>query len=337
MFEIPQNEVKITKELILNKVSEERILSHYLGINVGKGLFVNPLRNDKKPTASFYRNNKGDLIFKDFGNNFSGNFISVVMEIHKCSYYKCLKIIATDFGIIAPEKGYVANTPKIEYNNEEFTEKQSTSVIQIEAQEFSKKELDWWEGFGISKNTLAKFKVKSCKSVFLNGNYFCSSSSSSPIYGYYGGKKESIELWRIYMPTKRTFRFLSNWSKLQIQAANQLPHDGEYLIITKSLKDVMCLYECGVNSIAPCSETVFITQSQYDRLKLKFKKIFLLYDLDLPGVQASKRIKKEFPDLQVLLLPRKYKCKDFSDFYKKYGVIKSLDLIERAKSNYGLY
>lgn len=56
----------ITKELILNKVSEETLMEHYLGIHVRKGLVKSPLRRDSKPTCSFYRNKvSGRLIFKD--------------------------------------------------------------------------------------------------------------------------------------------------------------------------------------------------------------------------------------------------------------------------------
>ena len=333
MFNLDANEIKITKELLLSKNSEERYMEFYLHMPVKKGLFVNPMRNDKKPTASFWRNNKGDLIFKDFATNFHGNFISVVMELFKCSYYKALKIIANDFDIVTVPT-YTKNENTKPFSNTVFTEKQSACSIQIEYQDFSDKELKWWNSFGIGKNTLKKFKVASCKSIFLNNNYFCSSSETSPIYGYYYGKTDNIELWRIYMPTKRTFRFLSNWSSHLIQGAKQLPHSGDVLVITKSLKDVMTFYECGISAIAPCSETVFITANQYERLKVRFKHIFLLYDLDLPGVQASKRIRKQFPDLQILLLPRKYKCKDFSDFYKKYGILKSVDLIDKAKQFY---
>lgn len=82
-----------------------------------------------------------------------------------------------------------------------------------------------------------------------------------------------------------------------------LPKNGDYLVVTKSLKDVCVLYEYGIPAIAPCSENLFITESQYNRLKDRFNKIFCLYDMDIPGVQAEKRIKKQFPDVQMLLLP----------------------------------
>lgn len=65
----------------------------------------------------------------------------------------------------------------------------------------------------------------------------------------------------------------------------------------------MCLYELGIPAVAPNSENLFVTDNQYEKLKKKFKKIFLLYDADIPGVQAAKRIKKKYPEIQVLLLP----------------------------------
>ena len=57
---------------------------------------------------------------------------------------------------------------------------------------------------------------------------------------------------------------------------------GDYLVITKSLKDCMCLYEYGIPAIAPNSENLFITDKQYQKLKQKYRKIFLFYDNDLP-------------------------------------------------------
>jgi len=79
---------------------------------------------------------------------------------------------------------------------------------------------------------------------------------------------------------------------------------GDYLVITKSLKDVMALYEFGIPAIAPCSENLFVTEAQYSRLKAKFKRIYLLYDNDLPGVSATRKIHKQYPDVKCLLLKR---------------------------------
>ena len=41
-----------------------------------------------------------------------------------------------------------------------------------------------------------------------------------------------------------------------------------------------------------------------------------------------RKIKKEYPNLNYLFIPRKYKAKDFSDFYKTYGRSKTLSIIK---------
>ena len=314
MFNLEPAEQKITKELLLSKNSEETYMEHYLGIPVKKGLFKSPLRKDSKPTASFFRNKKGDLIFHDFRGDFYGNFISVVIELFQCSYYKALKIIANDFGI-NNYKNYEKHESKIEYSGIIFKETQSTSIIQVEKKEFSQKELDWWDSFGISKTTLNKYKVVSCSSIFLNGQYFTSSSDKSPIFGYYGGKKDGIELWRIYMPTKKTFRFLSNWSSSIIQGSKQLIESGDYCILSKSLKDVMLLHEFNFISCAPNAESITISKSQFDKLNQKFNNIIVFFDNDLAGVQGAHRYKKQF-NCKCIFIKRKY-AKDISDLYKK--------------------
>lgn len=114
-----------------------------------------------------------------------------------------------------------------------------------------------------------------------------------------------------------------------------LPKDGgENLVITKSLKDCMLLYELGIPAIAPCSENLFVSQKQYDKLKSKFKNIFLFYDNDQAGISNMNKIRKQFPDLIVTFIPRKLEAKDISDFYFKYGKKRTIELINMAKEHY---
>jgi len=316
---------KITKELLLTKYSQETFMEHYLGLSIKKGLFKSPptLRVDHTPTCSFYKDKKGTLFFKDFAGP-SFDFLGAVMHIFQCNYYKALRIIANDFGIIKVDNMQM-NPPLIPYSGSILQETEKAN-IQVEVKDFSRKELDWWNSFGVSIVTLKKYKVFSIKSVFLNGVYFSSSTESCPIYGYYGGNtSDGDELWRLYMPTKRNYRFLSNWKSTMIQGAKQLSKSGDFIVITKSLKDVMALDEFGITAVAPNSENIFLTQAQYEKLQLKFKDIYLLYDRDLPGVKAANKIRKAFPGVKVLLVP---KVKDFTDYVKKYGTLKTLNLIE---------
>lgn len=318
-------ESKITKNLLLDKYSEETYMEYYLGVPVKKGLYKSPLRHDETPTCSFYRNKAGELIFKDFRGDFYGNFISVVMYKYSCSYHKALRIIAEDFGLISSKSN---NKPKsIIVSSNKFTDT-GHSKIQVELQDFSKSELDWWGDYGITEKILAKFNVFSCKSVFLNGSYFAATSKHNPIFGYYGGKQNDLELWRIYFPKRKNYRFITNWEAKKIQGFKQLPKNGKLLVITKSLKDVMCLYSMGIPAIAPNSEHLFISDVVLQSLKNRFKHIVVLYDTDLAGISNMKKFKKLYPDLNYVWIPRKYEAKDISDFYKKYGKDKTVELIK---------
>lgn len=322
--------ITITKELILNRVNEETLMEHYLGVPVKKGLLKSPLRNDTQPTCAFYRSKKnGRLIFKDFAGFFQGDFVSVVMYKFNCTYGKALQIIANDFGIIS-NKNLAINKPLTKYSNVKF-EGNNDAIIQVEIKDFDQYELDWWAKFGITLNTLKKFRVFSCKNVFLNHNLFHLYKDKQLVFGYYGGIRENIERWRIYYPSNRKYRFLSNWKSSMIQGSHILPKTGEYVVVTKSLKDVITLYNLGIPSIAPISENCFLSKTQYNKLKERFKYIIVFYDNDRPGLRAMISIKKTFSEIIPIWIPWRYKAKDISDFYAKYKHEKTLNLISDGR------
>lgn len=126
--------IVITKDLILSRVPEEKILMYYLGLPIRKGLYKSPLRHDERPTCAFYRSKtNGRIMFKDFGNGFCGDFVSIVMCKFNCSYYKALQIIANDFGIIH-RKDLNKNRAKMQYDGTQF-EDTGSAVIQVEIRE----------------------------------------------------------------------------------------------------------------------------------------------------------------------------------------------------------
>lgn len=317
---------KITKELILSRFSEEQLMEYYLHIPVKKGLFRSPLRRDKQPTCSFYRNKSGTLIFKDFATGQHLNVFDVVQSIFKCDYFESLRIIANDFGIIR-DNALHKNPGKINLNPIKIKDKE-ISKIQIEVQEFTDSELKWWGRYGISKDILKRFNVYSCKHVFLNDQLFAESQQHCPIFGYYGKKYQGLELWRCYFPKRTSFRFITNWPSKKIQGYDQLPKKGKLLVITKSMKDSMCLYSCGITACAPNSENLFIPDKVLEDLKNRFENIVVLYDNDRPGLYNMAKIRKEHPELTYIFIPKKYGSKDISDFYKDHGRKETLNLIK---------
>lgn len=318
---------RITKQMLLTLHTEEEYMSFYLGIVPGKGLYCNPMREDRRPTASFYRAKNQELIFKDFQNGFHGNFVDVVMERFKVEYYKALAIIANDFGISEKAK-LTKNEPLIKYDGSKIEEKSET-IIQCEIKPFTTGELKWWGEFGITESTLKHFNVFSVKSLFLNGNYLLTSTPKSPTYGYYFGKEEGRELWKIYFPLKQSFRFLLNTNKLQ--GAKQLPPTGEVVVITKSMKDVMTLYELGIPAVAPQAESIIINGNQYNALKKRFKYVIFNGDWDRAGQHFMSESRRRFQGICMSFVNKEFYGKDISDYVKKHGMKAARVLVGELK------
>lgn len=306
----------ITKEFLQSKYSDETYFEHYLGFPVTKKLFTSVLRSDKKPTCSFYRNKNGDLIYKDFGTGDGFNFIGLVMEMFNLNYYQAITKIASDFGLIK------TNVVSVKAEIKESTNKildTGPTYIQVTTKPFSKEELDWWNKFGIEQELLDKYKVFSCEHVFINGRLSVSSTSNNYIFGYYFGTSNGRELWKIYMPLRKKFRFLNNISMDVLQGYEQLPESGPLLVITKSMKDSIVLNRLGIPAVAPNSEVLIISQEQMDEFHKRFKYIVFYWDRDYAGVTNLQKIRKTYPECAYFINP-KNTAKDLSDCVEKFGL-----------------
>lgn len=321
---------KITKEFLLSKINQESIMQYYTGQDVNsKKLFTSVLRKDNHVTCSFYKSKSGILYMHDFATNEHLDCWNIVMQLYNCNYYDALNIIAQDFGFVEGTHKNVS-PPKL-VNDLKETE---SSKIQVQIKDFTEKELEWWNQFGISKKLLKKYHVFSLQHVFLNGQLRFTSSEQCPIYGYYFGKdKNHEEKWKIYFPMRQEFRFLNNVSKKTLQGYHQLPKTGDLLVITKSMKDCISLYGFGIPACAPNSETLFVNDKQLEEFKQRFKHILVVYDQDKPGKHNMWLIRKQHPELNFFTMPKDL-AKDFTDSVQLVGVDKMKELVNQFMSNY---
>lgn len=305
-------------------------MQYYTGLDVSsKKLMLSPFRNDHKVTCSFYKSKSDILYLHDFATNEHINCFQIVMKKFNVNYYEALDIIAKDFGLI---EGTHSN--KIAPIIIQPLKETESARIQVQIKKYSNKELEWWKQFGISVKTLKKFHVFSIEHVFLNGELKFTSSDKCPIYGYYFGKdKNGIEKWKIYFPLKTEYRFLNNLSKKVLQGYHQLPKTGELLVITKSMKDLMAMYEFGIPAVSPNSETLFVDDKKLEEFKQRFKHILVIYDQDRPGKHNMWLIRKEHPELNYYYLPW-YLAKDFTDSIKLVGVENMKEYVNEFMSNY---
>ena len=167
--------------------------------------------------------------------------------------------------------------------------------------------------------------------MFLNGELFHLHRDKQLVFGYYGGIREDIERWRCYWPGNKKYKFISNWKSFRLQGAHVIPKQGEYIVVTKSMKDVMVLHEFGIPAIAPISENCYLTDAQHAKLVKRFNKVIVFYDNDNAGIVNMQKFRKQHPELYTCWIPRKYEAKDISDYYAKYGKEKTQELINYAE------
>lgn len=313
----------INKSTILELVTQEDIFERYLGVKVDLDYPIrNPLREDIDPTCTFKW--IGDkLYFRDWTEPKSKDCFDIVKLIYQCNFQQAIDIVAKDFGLLDGNVNPVRVVRVVH--------PRAPANIQIKRQKFTKYCLAYWSSQGISQATLEHFKVTSVQSVWIRGNKVYDWSSKDIAFAY----QFSDTLIKIYFPLRKRgqIRFF-NSDNTVLEGYAQLPPTGELLLITKSYKDTMALYEYGISSVAPASESVDINPLIYNILVSRFPTIYSLMDNDWPGRRAAIRLKQAY-GIPPLIFPVG-EPKDFTDNYKKYGNLYMLDTINYTKQLYGL-
>ena len=317
-------------DVILGKITEYDIFVYYCPRfkKFGKK-FCSELRNDKNPTASIVPwNNK--LLYKDFGNTeHAFDCFNYVKEKYGCSFMDALHIIDCDFNL-----GLSAKKNAIKFTMGCMAYRQKNPSLQIKPVIIRKKRRGWnqqdakfWRKYLVSKKILNTFAVEPISHYWVNENRF---TCKSITYAF-----KFKNRYKIYSPYEEKNKWLSNTKKTDIQGYAQLPDKGNKLIITSSLKDVMCLYVADYNAIALQSEMQMPDEKLISELKKRFNIIEILYDNDFdkennPGQTMAKKI-CDLYGFNNVCLPRSFESKDPSDLVSKVGGFNELKFILNDK------
>lgn len=301
---------KLTQELILNHVSEEEIFEAF-GVPVVTSSFCSPLRADKHPTCRFYRRRSNHkLIMRDLAGHFWGDCFDLVQKVTRKGYYDAMKEIAIKFNLIDGDQAIIYREPA----KPKVIIQSLECEIRIKRMEWTEAHLAYWKQYHISKETLDFMRVSPIEQAWLNDeSVFWYGKRKEIAFCYHFGGYD----YKLYFPTRGhgEVRFCHNDPNI-LQGWHQLPKKHPYLVITKSLKDVMALYEFNIPAIAPMTETQVITELTRDQLLGRFDQLFCLYDCDMTGVHSMQKMKKM--GITPLFFKRS-QPKDFADFLKKYG------------------
>ncbi len=114
-----------------------------------------------------------------------------------------------------------------------------------------------------------------------------------------------------------------------IQGSEQVTFEAKYLVVTKSLKDIMSFKTLGignVETIAPDSENTVIAENIMKKYIHKYAKIILIFDNDEPGIEAAKTYKKRY-GFEYVVLPFE---KDISDTVKARGIQETRNIVFKS-------
>lgn len=295
---------------LLDKVDDYTIYSYYLGAFKPGKLINSPLRNDDKmPSFAIFPSKDGALLFKDHGTGVAGNalkFIKLYKGIENRDELEreLLRIVRKTNPNDCIRKNTYASPVGL-----------GPTEIGIVRQPFTETDKQYWSNFHISLTTLKKFNVFSIKYFICNRVVRGTYKETNPMYAY-----KVYDKFKIYRPLASKYtKWRTNLTNRHVQGLAELPQEGgNLLIITKSLKDVMCLYEMGINAIAASSETTFIPEDILNDLKNKWKHVVILYDRDKTGMLKARDYNKQY-GLDCIFVHKKFKAKDISDAVKDNG------------------
>ena len=306
---------KLTKDLILSQVSESYIMRHYLGFDFQLNkAYKSPLRKESNPSFALYYNGEGVLRFKDF-NGAQGSCFDLVMILFAVNFADGLKIIARDLNIGISEIEASRIEPK-EYDKIEKFDA-IRHLIQFKPKKYTQSELEYWQQYNITLDTLNKYSVYAAELIFLNRKLILRAWGNNPIFCY----RFSSGNVKVYRPLcfKGDMKWLSNIDFEDVQGLEVLNFDNSTLIITKSLKDVMCLDSLGYSAIAPQSEN---TKTQHQLIKdisENFDNVVILFDNDNAGKLGAEELNNYIGNSKCIFIPDET-CKDISDYIHKYSI-----------------
>lgn len=329
------NKQMVNKKDLLKYISDLDIYQKYIDKEVLPGkVMLSPFRNEKNPSFGLFRGENDEICFKDFTiPNYAGDCIKFVQLKFNLTYFEALSKIAIDFDMgddfIIKKFEKTPSNNMIAMNRDEFLSKAITLDLKKTKRKWFLYDVNFWNQYGISISTLEKFNVEPISHFHVNGKII-----KAEKYAYcFIEFKDGRETYKIYQPFSEKYKWLNGHNNSIWQGWSQLPLNGDILIITKSLKDVMSIYEvANIPAVALQCENILPKQHVFNELNERFNVIFGFYDNDFDKEQNwgkifSDKLCSTFNLIQVQI-DENLGCKDFSDLVKTYGEKESKKILE---------
>lgn len=308
----------MTKEQILDQASAGQIYEKFYGSDYTTEKNVSsPFTDDKKASFKFYKNGS----FKCFSSGKQGDIFQFVADLEnldcKSEFPKVLEIIANAIGTVdfepktnKKDTNKVVLVPEIDHSQDfKYTIKQfETSHLEYFTQ----------GNWKVSKEVLEQYKVSALDTF----QYWNSNKKAISKIGLYKGiigfayqVNENVEL---YVPKQEKWDkfFYNQLYKEDIFGLEQLKSYKtlDYVIICAGKKDCLILNANGFPAVTFRSENHFLTQKQAQILKEVNENIFVCYDNDIAGINASTQLVDAHGFFN---LPLTGEINDVADFFQE--------------------
>jgi len=306
----------------VKEVPETWIFEFYLTLPeklIGQDIRMRSVFNPKDNTPSMYiyfSNEHNAYRFKDFSTGRYGDAIQLVKDLFNLS-----KRFETHHKIILDYNDYILNNNVPIIKDFKISDRYKIKAIKL--RKWNEHDVKYWGQYKIDSKTLTLYNVKPLEYFVLEKKECCDKLTirNKLLYGYF---KKDATLYKIYQPLIKHNKFYKVCN--YIQGSEQLTFNKAYLIITKSLKDIMVLSKLGfknIESIAVDSENVLLSENIIKKLTTTYKKTCTLFDNDEAGIKAMLQYKEKY-DIPFA----HYKIeKDIAESVRVHGIRNTLELL----------
>lgn len=310
--------MEYSRQRILEEYSDEVFHLFFRSDFVLGAYYNSPLRaEDSSPSFNIFESsNNRILLFKDWGGK-TGNCIDFVMAKENCSFVEALQLINVQ--LTKKESVKISNTRVYKVDSEEDI-KFFLNVDKFGKHTYTQTDIWYWEVLHKTPLPIVrKNRVYSVKEIRVNNNCFIVATHKSPIYVFVE-VVDTKHYYTLYAPFRAEKKWLKNIRGVATKAIgglHLLPGYGKELIITKSVKDRIILYNLGFNVVSTQGEDIDIDKEILDNLKERFTDVYVLYDNDYNKiVNVGKLMGDKYQKLwgvKRILIPEEVKATDVGE------------------------
>lgn len=276
---------KISIDELLSNIDQEEAFRIFCpGFKKLGRSFQSPLRKDKQPSFAVFKGSSGNLYWKDFATGSSGTIVYLVSQIHRVSTSAAAGIIGAHFNLCDTDgtlRSSLVVTPRI-YQEKEYAD------IQVEYQSFNKRALKYWQKFLITEEDLIREKIRIPKKVWMNGRkLYGADYELCFVYEF------DIPGYKIYFPKRKEYKWFSNIPISIIENIDNIKN-SERAILTKSRKDRLVLQKVVDKVASTQNESTGWCIPQNFEILNTIGDLWINFDNDPPGVEACKKITKQY-------------------------------------------